>query len=633
MIKSSYYSASDNVKSLFSCYCSLGDISGTLIRSEGKITSESEAYRLTATYDEHGSGVVSRRDVFENISGGPLKLNRFKSRFIFEGGEYEVYTQFNTWQNESTGLWQPLNTSVSAYGGSTRTTQDATPFVAIWNTQADRGFAFHLLPNTIWEMRVSRIGHNSKYTKIIVELGTSDYNFDLALGVGESFYAPEILFYEIENKRDMDCYKLHEFMHDKHPRRKMPIVYNSWMSRFDDISYEKLAPQVECAAELGVEYFVIDAGWFGDGKPWYESVGDWVENNGSAMCGRMKELSDLVRDKGMKFGLWVEPERAVPTAKAVARHPDFYLNGDAEPEFLFLDFANEEARRWIIDVISELIDRCGIEFIKDDYNADLCFDLRHSGFSAYHKGYEEYIRALREKYPHLYISCCGSGGERMDLRNYILFDSFWPSDNESPYTQLRIYKDTLLRMPPQGFERWITVHSARGNEEVYQPFTSYNGTNERLIACGDAIWHNVVGVQPSFLEGFATAGPVCFSCDLTKLSDESFERFKNYVKAVKEERDYLSSVSARILADTESILTLQYSDASFNRIRVQIFTHKPCQSSFAIYPVVDKNADYIFEGKRLSGGEISRFGISKNTEESKDNWHEVIEINLEKCKQ
>lgn len=632
MIKSAYYSVSDNAKSLFSCYGSFGDILGTLVRQEGKITSESETYRLTSVYDEHISGVTSRCDIFENISDRILKLNRFKSRFIFEGGEYEVYTQFNTWQNESTGLWQPLNTTVLANGGSTRTTQDAVPFIAIWNIQANRGFAFHLLPNSIWEMRVSRIGHNAKYTKILVELGISDYNFDIELNPGDKFEASEILFYEIKNKQDLDCHKLHKFMNAKYPRRKMPIVYNTWMSRFDDISYEKLVLQAERASELGAEYFVIDAGWFGDGKPWFESVGDWVENRDSAMCGRMKKFSDLVRELGMRFGLWLEPERAVPTAKSVAEHPDFYLKGDAEPEFLFLDFANREAREWIFGVVSSIVDKYGIEFIKDDYNADLCFDLRHSGFSEYHKGYEEYIKSLRKKYPSLYISCCGSGGERMELRNYTLFDSFWPSDNQSPYTQLRIYKDTILRMPPQGLERWITVHSSLDNEKIYKPFLSYNGTSERLIACGDAVWHNVVGVQPSFVEKFTTAGPVGFSCDLTKLSDESFGRFKQYIKTIKEEREHFVSVSARILADTESILAIQYNDESFDRITIHVFTHNPHQSVFAVYPVLDEKADYIFEGQRIPAAEIFKYGISKNTEESKDNWHEVIEFNLAKCK-
>lgn len=633
MIKSAFYAGENNAKCYFSCYGSFGDMQGEFSRSDGEISLKNEKYTLKSVFFEDENRVITRQDSFENASGESLDVRRLKSRFVFEGGEYTVYTQFNTWQNESRGAWQPLNTSVCVSGTSTRVTQDATPFVAIWNEQAKRGFAFHLLPASLWEIKVSRIGNASKETKILVELGISDYNFNLSVAPGEKVEMPKIIAYEFENRLDTDCHKLHKYMNFHYPRKRMPIIYNSWMSRFDDISYEKLMPQAKIAAELGVEYFVIDAGWFGDGAPWSESVGDWVENKSSAMAGRMAEFANLVRSLGMKFGLWMEPERALPTSKAVKKHPEFYLEGDAEPEFLFLNFASDSAREWITEKVIKLIDQYGIEFIKDDYNADLCFDNNFGGFLNYHRGYEKYLLTLREKYPDIYISCCGSGGERMELRNATLFDSFWPSDNESPYTQLRIYKDTLLRLPPQCFERWITVHSANENETVYAPFVKYNGgERERLIASGDAIWHNVVGVQPSVLFGFATAGPVAFSCDLTKISESSLNKFKENIAFVKKNRDYLMKVSAYILADTDSETVIEYADDDFERVTVQIFTKEPMQSRFYVYPKVDSNADYILDGKRISGEDIIKYGIKKSTDDLLDNWHEMIEIILEKCK-
>ena len=220
----------------------------------------------------------------------------------------------------------------------------------------------------------------------------------------------------------------------------------------------------------------------------------------------------------------------------------------------------------------------------------------------------------------------------MELTTAALFDSFWPSDNESPYTQFRMYKDTLLRMPPQGFERWMAIHSANENESVYAPFISYNGESERIISAADTIWHNVVGVQPSFLRGFATAGPVCFSCDLTKISEKTRKSFAEFISYVKENRSYLSSANAYILADSYSEMVIEYADDSFERVTVQIFTKEPRQTSFAVYPKIDAAAEYIYDEKRISGSDILRYGIVKKTDESKDNWHEMIEIKLQKCK-
>lgn len=633
MLKARYYSKSDNVKNYFSCYGSFGDIKGDVTRGDGSIELSCEDYSLRSEFCESECGVYSRRDSFTNKTDRTMTVNRFQSRFVFEGGEYEVYTQFNTWQNESMGAWQTLNTVISSRGGSTRTTQDATPFIAIWNKQASRGFAFHLLPESTWEMRVSRIGIEGKCTKILVEIGFSDYNFAYELPAGETLRASEMLCYEITDKLSMNCEKLHAYMHERAPRREMPIIYNSWMSRFDDISYEKLAPQVMRAAEIGCEYFVIDAGWFGDGKAWSVSVGDWVENRSGAMCGRMKELADLVRDQGMRFGLWLEPQRAMPTSKAVVEHPEFYIPGDAEPEFFFLNFARDDAREWIFGVICGLIDEYGISFIKEDYNADLCFDERHGDFADYHAGYRKYIKALKDRYPDLYISCCASGGERSELSNYMLFDSFWQSDNENPRTQLRIFKDTILRLPSQGIERCVAIHSSLSNEEIYAPFASYSGgDSERIIACGDGTWTNLVSVRQAMLEGFMSGGPICFSCDLTKISDKTFERIKNFVSGIKADRDFWMKASVRLLADTESVTVIEYSDSSFDRVEVHFFTKETRQNCFYAYPAVDVTADYMMDGERVSGREIAAFGVSKSLGVWTDNWHDVHTVKLTKCK-
>ena len=63
---------------------------------------------------------------------------------------------------------------------------------------------------------------------------------------------------------------------------------------------------------------------------------------------------------------------------------------------------------------------------------------------------------------------------------------------------------------------------------------------------------------------------------------------------------------------------------------MQIFTKEPMQSAFYVYPKVDSNADYIFDGKRIPGEDIIKYGIKKSTDDLLDNWHEMIEIVIEK---
>lgn len=630
MFHPNYLADSSDVKSLFHGCGSFGEIRGDLVKDGQTISQETADYKIQCEYEMDENGVLTRNDVFENVSGKPMSVTRLKSRFVFDGGEYQVYTQFNGWQNESSGKWQPLVSSVSVTGGSSRLTNDAAPFLCLWDEQNNRGVAFHLVPNCSWEMKVTRACHYSKYSRTVVEMGICDYNFNMTLEPGQKIQMPQIICYEVRNRLDMDCYKLHNYMHTRYPRKSMPMMYSTWMVRFDHIDFDDLAKQVDLAAEMGLEYFNIDAGWFGKGASWSRSVGDWSENQTGAFCGRMKELADRVRERGMKFGLWLEPERACPTSDSVKEHPEYYIQGDSK-EYYFLDFANDKAREWMLSVVFDLIEKYGIAYIKDDYNADMYYDEYHTSFLKYHEGHAKFIQAIHDRYPDLYLTNCGSGGERLDLGSYMKFDSAWPSDNESPTIELRMYRDTILRMPPQGFERWVAVHSLKGFESFYENFKGSNaGNTDRIVACYDAVWHNLESVQPSCMEGFMTCGPVGISSDLTLLSEQTFAAMKSYIARFKEEREFWIKAVARILTDTRTVTTYQYSDMDLNKIVVQLFTRESIQDRFHVYPVVDANKSYRTEdGKVLTGEQINEEGFIIQNGEWMDNWKEMHQIVLE----
>ena len=370
MLKPLFFEKGNESKRFFKCCGSFGEISGEVSRNENTVFYETDRYRINCEYQCDEYGVFTRNDSFTNKSGEDINVNCLKSRFVFEGGEYQVYTQFNSWLTESMGGWQPLVTSISASGGRVRTTHNATPFMALWNEQTQRGVAFHIRPNCAWEMKVTKAGHNNIYTKVVVELGMLDFNLDMKVSPDETVNMPEIICYEFKNKLDMDCYKLHNYMHTHYPRRQLPIIYDTWMYKFDYITYENVSSQIKLAADLGVEYFFIDAGWFGKGADWYLSIGDWSENTVSALKGRMIDIANEVRKAGMKVGIWLEPGRAFRDSDAVKNHPDYYILGDVNGSYFF-DYSNEEARKWMLDIIFGLIEKYGIEYIKDDFNGDM----------------------------------------------------------------------------------------------------------------------------------------------------------------------------------------------------------------------------------------------------------------------
>lgn len=630
MFNRKFFDRGTDARQFFRGCGSFGEVKGTLTREKQNLRLDTADYELVCAYREDANGVFSRKDTFTNKSQKDLTVRGMKSRFVFEGGEYEVYTQFSNWQSESTGQWQDLHTGISIGCSSVCSCQNAAPFLVLWNCQEQRGTAFHLLPKSNWEISATRVGTIGKKTRIVVEMGIDDYNFSYNLAPGETLHLPEILCYEVKNKVHLDCYKLHHYMHTNYPRKQMPVIYNTWMGFFDHITYEKLAEQVPLAADLGVEYFFLDAGWFGKGANWSIGVGDWAENTVTGLAGRMLDLANEVRAAGMKFGVWLEPERANVNSDSVKAHPEYYLPITADSENLLLDFGNQEARKWMLGVLFDLIDHYGIKYIKDDFNVNKYFDESHEAFLHYHEGHREFVRAIRERYPDLYFSSCAGGGDRMELENYTNFDSGWPSDNESPYDEMEMYRHTILRLPPQGFERWMAIHSITGLEDFYSAFEDCNkGECERIVACGDATWSHIAGVKESYLKGFMTCGPIGFSCNLKLISPKTRAALKGFIEEIKENREFWIKAVARVLCDTKTVTVYQYSDMDLNQIVLQLFTKDVWQETCCVHPELDATKYYSVNGADpRCGKEIMEEGLEFTLHSDWEDHYPMFEMTL-----
>ena len=152
-----------------------GKMQGDYDADSCKLTGQE--YVVCRELQKNADGVYTRTDTFQNISDRELTVRCLKSRFVLEGGDYEVYTQYNGWMNESRGKWQPLVTQVTARCPSVRTSLSASPFAAIWNNQTNRGIAFHLLPESTWEISVSCNPVPGGKSYIQVEMGIDAPNF------------------------------------------------------------------------------------------------------------------------------------------------------------------------------------------------------------------------------------------------------------------------------------------------------------------------------------------------------------------------------------------------------------------------------------------------------------------------
>ena len=555
--------------------------------------------QLCAEFTEYPNGVVIRRDYFTNLTQETIVLHRLVSRFRLKGNQYQAYTQFNGWQHESDGAWQKLVTEVVVASRGIRTCDGATPMLALCDEYSGKSTVFHLMPNCQWKMSAKKVPIYSDRETVVVETGFHDEGLRMEVYAGEKIALPAIIFYQADNKIDLDAYKLHEVYNQLYPRKRTPVLYNSWLYCFDYLDIDGLISQVDAAADLGVEAFMIDAGWFGEGEGWSERVGDWTENLTGGPNGRLIEIADRVRQNGMIFGLWFEPERAGIKSKVLKQYPEYYI------ENRFFDFTNAKAREYMIKSISTQIDKYGIGWLKFDFNDTIPYDKTGCAFYRYLQGQKLFVKEIQEKYPDIYITNCASGGYRMEMEQGSFTDSFWLSDNQGPYEGLRIVKDTIKRMPSALIERWCVQKYCEG-------FLQYGQQEKigRMLYCNNATWEQLITVTDNYAKAFMTGGPIGFSCDIANLPQCYKDFWKKAIAEFKKDRELYAQGTARILVDSDGITVIEYADKHLKECILQLFTQKTHATDMVIYPVVNEFMDYEWDGVRLRGMDIKEHGIT-----------------------
>ena len=148
----------------------------------------------------------------------------------------------------------------------------------------------------------------------------------------------------------------------------------------------------------------------------------------------------------------------------------------------------------------------------------------------------------------------------------------------------------------------------------------------KMICCNDATWESVVEVEDEFIKNFLSGGPIGFTCDIGAFPEKYKEFYKNFFCEYKKQRDFFRTASARILSDTENVTVLQYSDKKFDRVLVQIFSKLTYAPYMQIYPVVDKTANYSYDGQVLTGKELSEDGTRVRFDGVRDNMSKKIEL-------
>ncbi len=496
------------------------------------------------------TGVWSRKDCIQNISGRNVSVSRFLARFAFRPGHYKLYSQSSRWCNESQGSWHDFTygeMSLTCEGG--RTTQGSTPYACIMESENSSGVVFHVIPKGNWIIKAYyRTTPGDSKPHFLVELGTSDEDLYLCLSPGEKVSVPEILVQELfDGQPQKSASLLHEYLlmnsTKKHPMH-IPVVYNTWFDAFDDLDPGRLEQQLKAAKETGCEVFTIDAGWYGQLEgDWFKQSGDWREKLNGAFRGKMKEFAAEVRSEGLGFGIWMEPERFGPEVPVVKAHPDWFI--DARNGYFYPDLSIREAYDHIRSEVSRVIETYEVKWIKLDFNFDLGHDPRKTELTDYYTKWYALIDEIRNTYPDLFIEGCASGGMRLDLSSITHCDGHFLTDTVFPPAVLNIFEGTLLRMLPGRLTKWAVMRSAGRIIPTYG--TRLKDSPETLLAPCGATWERSRTAKMDFMAFTAMTGVLGIGGDIAGLSDDARTRLKDLIRFYKKHRKQLYTSKAEIL--------------------------------------------------------------------------------------
>jgi len=512
------------------------------------------ALRLTTAWRGcPDSGVVSRRDTLANAGGQPVVLTRCLARVSFPPGRYECYTQASRWCHENQGAWQPLNTGLTLRHAPGRTTEESTPYLALRAVGTDAGLAFHVLPCGNWTIRVSPVNEGGELPYAVVELGLADENLHRTLQPGETMELPEILIQPLpQGQSHLAAPALHRYLlrhHFSDAKPQAPVVYNTWFDQFEILDVPRLRTQLAAAKAVGCEVFVIDAGWYGAGGPnWWAQAGDWREKTEAAFHGQMGAFADEVRATGLKFGLWMEPERFGPEAPIRAEHPEWFVSAGAAAR---LDLAQPAAYAYLRGEIGRLVKTYKLAWMKIDFNFALDVDASGAELAGYTAAWYSLLDEIRAAHPKTFFEGCSSGAMRGDLATLAHVDGHFLSDSVNPADMLRISQGAFLRLPPGRLTRWAVLRSAGQALPKYGKTVADSPAT--LLTPRGAVWEPAETVDLDFAILAALPGMLGFSGDLAGLPGEASGRIARWVRLFKRHRRFLAGAVAHLLTPPESL--------------------------------------------------------------------------------
>lgn len=456
--------------------------------NETVIELKDEVYPVTVklhyvAYPEEN--IIKQWSEITHNESGKVYISRYASSMIyFEAQQYYLVEFQSDWAKEMQMSQAPLSYGrkiIDTRLGS-RAAMFSQPFFEVGIGAPVKENSGQVLMGTIgWTGNFRFTFEVDHDNELRVISGINPDASQYLLKKGETFRTPDFYFTLSQNgagegSRNFQRWAInHQLYKGKEDRM---TLLNNWENTYFDFDETKLTSLFDEAKDLGVDMFLLDDGWFANKYPRKSDnagLGDWQETKDKLPNG-LPFLVKTANEKGVAFGLWIEPEMVNPKSELAEKHPDWILKLPKRDTYYFrnqlvLDLTNPKVQDFVYGVVDGILQKSpNIKFFKWDCNSPITniyspYEKQNQGnlYIDYVRGFYNVLQRIQQKYPNLYMMLCSGGGGRSDYEALRYYTEFWCSDNTDPTERLFIQWGYSQFMPAKAMCSHVTNWNSRAS--------------------------------------------------------------------------------------------------------------------------------------------------------------------------
>ncbi len=414
--------------------------------------------------------VYTQKVSIKNNEKKSIVLHNFYSSYLpVRAKKYYLNSFYGAWAQEMFMEESLLNHGIKTIENKmgVRTTHTENPsFVLALDTPLDENIGNAIGGALAWSGNYKLNFQVDDFNMLNITAGMNPYASEYTLAPNETFHTPEMIYTYSTVGAGGVTRNLHDWARNYSvydAKNVRPTLLNSWEGAYFTFNEKTITDMIDDAADMGLEMFVLDDGWFGNKYPRSNSkqgLGDWQVTKDKLPNG-IVYLANYAVNKGIKFGIWIEPEMVNPKSELAEKHPDWIVQakGRAIPTTRnqwLLDLTNPKVQDFVFSVFDDVMKQSNnISYIKWDANRHVASvgstylptDKQSHFWIQYTQGLYSVYERIRAKYPNVIIQACSSGGGRVDYGALKYHQEVWTSDNTEPRSRIFIQYGTNMIYP------------------------------------------------------------------------------------------------------------------------------------------------------------------------------------------